>query len=58
LGLLETLKTNSHSLEAEIGKKDKEIYLMGYELFWLSEEEIKIVEGKEQKFKRLQNVYQ
>ncbi|MCX8487142.1 MAG: hypothetical protein ORN53_08245 [Crocinitomicaceae bacterium] len=45
MGLLETLKTNSHSLEAEIGKKDKEIYLMGYELFWFSEEEIKIAEG-------------
>jgi len=44
--VFETKKTEAQTLKAEIDKTDKEIDKMVYELYGLSEEEIKIVEGK------------
>ena len=43
--VFETKKAEAQSLKAEIEKTDKEIDQMVYELYGLSEEEIKIVEG-------------
>ena len=43
--LFETKKTEAQTIKAEIEKTDKEIDQMVYELYGLTEEEIKIVEG-------------
>jgi len=45
LEVFETKKTEAHSLKSEIDKTDKEIDQMVFELYGLSEDEIKIVEG-------------
>ena len=42
--VFETKKAEAQTLKAEIDKTDKEIDAMVYELYGLSEEEIKIVE--------------
>jgi len=43
--VFETKKAEAQTLKAEIDKTDKEIDKMVYELYGLSKEEIKIVEG-------------
>jgi type II restriction/modification system DNA methylase subunit YeeA len=43
--VFETKKKEAQALKAEIDKTDKEIDQMVYELYGLTEEEIKIVEG-------------
>ena len=45
LEVFETKKAEAHSLKSEIDKTDKEIDQMVFELYGLSEDEIKIVEG-------------
>ena len=42
--VFETKKTEAHTLKAEIDKTDRQIDQMVYELYGLTEEEIKIVE--------------
>ncbi|NQY09049.1 MAG: N-6 DNA methylase, partial [Flavobacteriales bacterium] len=46
MDVFETKKTEAQTLKAEIDKTDNEIDQMVYELYGLSEEEIKIVEGE------------
>ena len=41
----ETTKSEINQLQSEIAKTDREINQMVYELYGLTEEEIKIVEG-------------
>ena len=43
--VFETKKAEAQNLKAEIDKTDREIDLMVYELYGLTEEEIKIIEN-------------